>query len=205
LTVDPDVAETGQPYAYTGDDPLNATDPLGLAAAPNYKPRAACGQSRNLNSKACKTYRKNNPLGSLAKVVKKHWRGIAKVAIVAAGVVGGVACGATVVCGVAVGAFSAAAYYSAGHAGTSSFSYTGLVENTALGGVFGAGGSAASGFLSSGAADINSVIDAGFMSAVSQPISTAGTLAGGYGKLIIGGAGSLLFNTGAAASYVTDR
>jgi hypothetical protein len=25
------VAETGQPYAFTGDDPLNATDPLGFA------------------------------------------------------------------------------------------------------------------------------------------------------------------------------
>jgi RHS repeat-associated protein len=31
LSVDPDVAETMQPYAFTGDDPLNATDPLGLA------------------------------------------------------------------------------------------------------------------------------------------------------------------------------
>jgi len=30
LSVDPDVAETSQPYAFTGDDPLNATDPLGL-------------------------------------------------------------------------------------------------------------------------------------------------------------------------------
>lgn len=30
LSIDPDVAETGQPYAYTADDPLNATDPLGL-------------------------------------------------------------------------------------------------------------------------------------------------------------------------------
>jgi hypothetical protein len=29
--VDPDLAETGQPYAFTGDDPLNATDPLGLS------------------------------------------------------------------------------------------------------------------------------------------------------------------------------
>ena len=29
LSVDPDVAETGQPYAYTGDDPVNAVDPLG--------------------------------------------------------------------------------------------------------------------------------------------------------------------------------
>ena len=30
LSVDPDVAETGQPYAFTGDDPLNATDPDGM-------------------------------------------------------------------------------------------------------------------------------------------------------------------------------
>jgi RHS repeat-associated protein len=29
LSVDPDVAETGQPYAFTDDDPLNATDPWG--------------------------------------------------------------------------------------------------------------------------------------------------------------------------------
>jgi hypothetical protein len=31
LTVDPDVDETDQPNAYTGDDPVNAVDPLGLA------------------------------------------------------------------------------------------------------------------------------------------------------------------------------
>ena len=30
LTVDPLVQETGQPYAYTGDDPVNGADPLGL-------------------------------------------------------------------------------------------------------------------------------------------------------------------------------
>ena len=30
LSVDPDLAETGQPYAYAGDDPVNLTDPLGL-------------------------------------------------------------------------------------------------------------------------------------------------------------------------------
>lgn len=35
LSVDPDLADTGQPYAFTGDDPLNATDPLGLK--PNSK------------------------------------------------------------------------------------------------------------------------------------------------------------------------
>jgi hypothetical protein len=30
VTVDPDLALTGQPYAYTGDDPVNAVDPNGL-------------------------------------------------------------------------------------------------------------------------------------------------------------------------------
>jgi uncharacterized protein RhaS with RHS repeats len=30
LSIDPDVATTDQPYLFTGDDPLNATDPLGL-------------------------------------------------------------------------------------------------------------------------------------------------------------------------------
>jgi RHS repeat-associated protein len=29
-SVDPEVAETGQPYAFTGDNPVNSTDPLGL-------------------------------------------------------------------------------------------------------------------------------------------------------------------------------
>ncbi len=30
LSVDPNVQQTDQPYVYTGDDPLNRTDPLGL-------------------------------------------------------------------------------------------------------------------------------------------------------------------------------
>jgi hypothetical protein len=30
LSVDPLLSQTGQPYAFTGDDPLNVTDPLGL-------------------------------------------------------------------------------------------------------------------------------------------------------------------------------
>jgi hypothetical protein len=41
LSVDPDVAETGQPYAFTGDDPLNATDPLGNIATNQFG--AGCG------------------------------------------------------------------------------------------------------------------------------------------------------------------
>lgn len=34
MSVDPDVADTDQPYAFTGDDPLNAADPLGTSAIP---------------------------------------------------------------------------------------------------------------------------------------------------------------------------
>jgi RHS repeat-associated protein len=30
VSVDPDVSQTGQPYAYTDDDPVNSSDPLGL-------------------------------------------------------------------------------------------------------------------------------------------------------------------------------
>jgi hypothetical protein len=30
LSIDPDVATTDQPYVFTNDDPLNASDPLGL-------------------------------------------------------------------------------------------------------------------------------------------------------------------------------
>jgi RHS repeat-associated protein len=35
VSVDPDVAETGQPYAGFGDNPVNATDPLGLCNGPD--------------------------------------------------------------------------------------------------------------------------------------------------------------------------
>jgi hypothetical protein len=34
LTVDPLVAVTGQSYAYTGDDPVNGVDPMGLCTIP---------------------------------------------------------------------------------------------------------------------------------------------------------------------------
>jgi uncharacterized protein RhaS with RHS repeats len=38
LSVDPDLAETDQAYAFTGDDPLNKTDPLGLSGSGGYDP-----------------------------------------------------------------------------------------------------------------------------------------------------------------------
>ena len=34
LNVDPLVEQTGQAYAYTGDDPVNGVDPNGAAASP---------------------------------------------------------------------------------------------------------------------------------------------------------------------------
>jgi hypothetical protein len=40
------VQETGQPYAYTGDDPVNGVDPSGLAAG-HLSPDAACQRFRD--------------------------------------------------------------------------------------------------------------------------------------------------------------
>jgi len=34
ISIDPDVAQTDQPYVFTNDDPLNAEDPLGLEENP---------------------------------------------------------------------------------------------------------------------------------------------------------------------------
>jgi RHS repeat-associated protein len=54
LSVDPDVAETGQPYAFTGDDPLNETDPLGLTGSA--KAHAIYENQVNANKKYCKAH-----------------------------------------------------------------------------------------------------------------------------------------------------
>jgi RHS repeat-associated protein len=48
LSVDPLVDETRQPYAYTGDDPVNDTDPIGAVSA-----GTICGMD-GLNSQACR-------------------------------------------------------------------------------------------------------------------------------------------------------
>jgi hypothetical protein len=42
LSIDPDVAETVQPYVFTNDDPLNAEDPLGDGAV-GIAQRVICG------------------------------------------------------------------------------------------------------------------------------------------------------------------
>jgi hypothetical protein len=48
--VDPLLDETGQPYAYTGDDPVNAVDPSGESGI---SAGTICGED-GLNSTACK-------------------------------------------------------------------------------------------------------------------------------------------------------
>ena len=66
------------------------------------------------------------------------WRNVGRAAAITAGVVGAVACGASIVCGIAVGAASAAGAYAFQHAGTSSWSRRGFAQATILGGAFGA-------------------------------------------------------------------
>ena len=102
VSVDPLVSQTQQPYEYAGNDPTDASDPLGLFDL--------------------------NPLA--------HLRGLAQIGITVAGVAGAVACGASVVCAVAVGAAASAyIYYVGGNA-----TLSGVLEYAALGGVLGAVG-----------------------------------------------------------------
>ena len=77
------------------------------------------------------------------------WRDVAKVSVGVVGVVAAVACGASVVCAVGVGAVAGAASYAASHAGTRRFSWTGMAGAAAVGAaegaaLFGAGKVAAS-------------------------------------------------------------
>jgi RHS repeat-associated protein len=80
LSIDPDVAETGQPYAYTADDPLNATDPMGLHALParfwtkKTLPKVANTKLRNIMEKELWKYGEEGHVGngsSMAAVEKE--------------------------------------------------------------------------------------------------------------------------------------
>jgi hypothetical protein len=53
-SVDPEVAETGQPYAFTGDNPLNSTDPLGLSGGTTAYANYLLSQAKH--RKYCKTH-----------------------------------------------------------------------------------------------------------------------------------------------------
>jgi RHS repeat-associated protein len=85
LSVDPDVAETGQPYAYTDDDPVNAIDPDGLD----------CG----LFSVVCGAYDATaggvkTAAADTGHFVAEHHQVIEQVATVAGAIIGMAACDA---------------------------------------------------------------------------------------------------------------
>ncbi len=82
-------------------------------------------------------YAQQDPINDFDLSGQWGWRKWAKGALAVTAVVGGLACGASVVCGVAVGAAAGLAMYSAGHAGTSSWSWRGAGLATGIGGLSG--------------------------------------------------------------------
>lgn len=72
------------------------------------------------------------------------WRKIGKVAVTAAAIGGAIACGASVVCGVAVGVAAGAASYGVSEGGTKQFSLKGVAGSAAVGGLFGSIGTGGS-------------------------------------------------------------
>ena len=84
LTIDPDVASTGQPFVFTNDDPLNATDPLGLFCLfghVNKKKNSPCRGSAETKAvvKVVKVVAKTGAT-VVTKVVKTGVKVVAKVA-----------------------------------------------------------------------------------------------------------------------------
>jgi RHS repeat-associated protein len=87
LSVDSLVNETGQPYAYTGDDPVNGIDPLGLCW-----PSFECGVEHAIGGAATSAW--NASGGQVVHYVDQHGTAIG---LIVAGVV--VVAGATVLTG----------------------------------------------------------------------------------------------------------
>ncbi|MFT9790190.1 DNRLRE domain-containing protein [Streptomyces rhizosphaericola] len=68
---------------------------------------------------------------------KSWWRKTLKWGAITAGVVGAVACGASIVCGIAVGAAAGAGAYAASHAGKKSFRWSGMARSAGFGAIGG--------------------------------------------------------------------
>jgi RHS repeat-associated protein len=75
----------------------------------------------------------NDPINQYDLTGLWSWRGVLKGAVIAASVVGALACGATVVCAVGVGAAAGFGLYAARNAGTSQWSWAGAGRATAFG------------------------------------------------------------------------
>lgn len=84
-----------------------------------------------------------NPVNDFDLEGTISWRSIAKVAVGVAAVAGALACGATVVCGIAVGAAAGAATYAANKAGTKDFKWSGMAKAAVIDGALGAVGGGA--------------------------------------------------------------
>ncbi|MDO5735228.1 MAG: DNRLRE domain-containing protein [Propionibacteriaceae bacterium] len=68
---------------------------------------------------------------------ESRWRKVFKGVVIAGAVVGALACGASIVCGVAVGAAAGLGTYAAAHAGSSRWKWRGALRATAIGGASG--------------------------------------------------------------------
>lgn len=82
------MAETGQPYAYTGDDPVNGVDPLGLW--PSLSDLNPVHDAEALGHGAATAW--NDTGGKVVSAVDQHWHGIAQVATVIGSGIGTAAC-----------------------------------------------------------------------------------------------------------------
>jgi hypothetical protein len=86
MSVDPDLAETGQPYVYTGDDLVNLTDPLGLTTFPaklveaefgglgKYEANIACTSAQKCNVEWFLSLKP--PFNSQAITYQLYWQGV---------------------------------------------------------------------------------------------------------------------------------
>ena len=122
LTPDPIPGGNANSYVYP-DDPITEFDLNGMGCV-KYAPKGSRGSGHAVCAQQ----------GNTGPIFGSHTRGILEVGIFAAGVVGGIACGASVVCGVAVATAGGALSYTAGNAGTKNFSVGGLVKSAAFGG-----------------------------------------------------------------------
>lgn len=164
VSVDPNVNETGQPFSYADDDPINVTDRLGLGWG--WNPISDISQAAGDVGHA------------VATTVSHHWRGIAQVAIAATAVtvavvsVGSLSGVSAVLAGAAIGAVSSGVSYDVGCVGTSKgCTVTGSITAILVGGLSG-GASAGVGGLFCGDSSL-------CLSAVGVSIG-AGTATGGY-------------------------
>ncbi len=168
ISVDPDVQQTDQPYAFVNDDPLNATDPSGLSGQEIINEAIPC--TGNCTGE------------SLVSVISDHWRGLAQIATIAVGLAG---C-ATVVGCVLLGAATGGAFYAEGSAGTSNYSVLGQFASIGAGSFFGAANGEGQVLIEKGSEQVTQTFDKGLLRVLANPIESANAVAKGLAKVASG-------------------